>query len=215
MSPLAAAWATLLAVALYGALHSLLASLRAKTLARRTLGPASARWYRLGYNLIGALTLLPVLAIPARQPGLLLYRAAWPWSGLMLAGQALALVIILVGLLQTGLAGFLGLRQLLEGEPEGPPRLRVTGLYRWVRHPLYTAGLALLWLSPLMTTSTLALFIGLSLYLYIGSLFEERRMIREFGQAYREYQRRVPRLLPRPWHRAPEPRQAAPRPPVG
>jgi len=201
MSPLAGALATLLAVALYGALHSLLASLRAKALARRTLGPASDRLYRLVYNLVGALTLLPVLAIPARQPGLLLYRVAWPWSGLLLAGQALAVLIILVGLLQTGLAGFLGLRQLLVGEPEGPPRLQVTGLYRWVRHPLYTAGLAFLWLSPLMTTSTLALFVGLSLYIYIGSLFEERRLIRDFGQAYREYQRRVPRLLPRPGRR--------------
>jgi protein-S-isoprenylcysteine O-methyltransferase Ste14 len=215
LSPLAAALATLLAVALYGALHSLLASLRAKALARRILGPASSRLYRLGYNLVGVLTLLPVLAIPARQPGLLLYRVPWPWSGLMLAGQALALVTTLVGLLQTDLAGFLGLRQLLEGEPEGPPKLVLTGLYRWVRHPLYTAGLAFLWLSPLMTTSTLALFTGLSLYLYIGSLFEERRLVREFGQAYLDYQHRVPRLMPRPWRRAPEPRQAAPRPPVG
>jgi protein-S-isoprenylcysteine O-methyltransferase Ste14 len=53
----------------------------------------------------------------------------------------------------------------------------------------------------MMTTSTLALFFGLTLYIYIGSIFEERRLIAEFGEAYREYQRSVPRLIPRPGRR--------------
>jgi protein-S-isoprenylcysteine O-methyltransferase Ste14 len=75
--------------------------------------------------------------------------------------------------------------------------LVTTGLYRHVRHPLYTAGLAFLWLSPVMTTTLMALYAGLSVYLYVGSLFEERRLQAEFGPAYAEYQKRVPRLFPR------------------
>jgi protein-S-isoprenylcysteine O-methyltransferase Ste14 len=36
-----------------------------------------------------------------------------------------------------------------------------------------------------------------SLYMYIGSFHEERRLIHEFGETYRTYQRQVPRLFPR------------------
>jgi protein-S-isoprenylcysteine O-methyltransferase Ste14 len=162
-----AALLTLLAVAMYGGLQ-LLASRWAKARARRSLGPTADRLYRLAYNVLGGLTLLPVLAFPARFPGLTLYRIAWPWSGLTVAVQALALLTILLGLRQTGLASFLGLRQLLEREGNRPAQLQVTGLYRWVRHPLYTAGLAFLWFSPVMTTSLLALFAGLSVYIYVG-----------------------------------------------
>lgn len=204
MSPATAALLTLLAVALYGALHSLLASRWAKAGARRGLGPSAERFYRLAYNLIGGLTLLPVLALPARFPGVLIYQARWPWTGLMLAIQATALLAILAGVIQTGAASFLGLQQLLQAEPSGPGRLQVTGLYRWVRHPLYTAGLVFLWFSPVMTTSLLALFAGLSIYLYVGSRFEERRLIDEFGDAYRDYRRCVPRLIPQPWRRLPD-----------
>ena len=35
-------------------------------------------------------------------------------------------------------------------------------------------------------------------YFYIGTFFEERRLVRTFGEEYRAYQRRVPRFLPRP-----------------
>jgi protein-S-isoprenylcysteine O-methyltransferase Ste14 len=42
----------------------------------------------------------------------------------------------------------------------------------------------------------LALNIGLSLYLYIGALFEERKLLREFGEAYHNYQQNTPMFLP-------------------
>ncbi|HKZ54515.1 MAG TPA: isoprenylcysteine carboxylmethyltransferase family protein [Anaerolineales bacterium] len=188
---------TLLAVAGYGVLHSVLASRWAKRRARQTLGPAADRFYRLIYNLVGGATLLPVLAVVGLEPGELLYRLPLPWSAIALVGQALAALVIVLGLLQTDLRHFLGLRQMIRGD-EGPPSsLVVTGLYRWVRHPLYSAGLVFLWLTPLMTTSMLAFNFGFTLYILIGSAFEERRLMEEFGQAYADYRRRVPRLIPR------------------
>ncbi len=196
MDSLLAAALTLIAVGLYGALHSLLATHWAKALARQLLGPTADRLYRLLYNLIGGLSFLPVLAVVAWQPGTTLYTIPLPWSAVAVALQALALALILIGLLQTGITGFLGLRQLLQPALEEPAKLEVSGLYRWVRHPLYTAGLIFIWLSPIMTTSSLALTVGLTAYIYIGSIFEERRLVTEFGQAYLDYQRRVPRLLP-------------------
>jgi len=187
---------TLTAVALYGAFHSLLASPPAKAAVQRWWGTPGTRLYRLAYNLIAGLTLLPVLAIPAADPGTTLYRLETPWLAVALAGQMLALVVLAVGLLQTDVWHFLGLRQLVESQPGGSPALLVKGLYRWVRHPLYTAGLLFIWLTPLMTTSLLALNLGLSLYILIGSVFEERRLLAEFGLAYADYQQRVPRLIP-------------------
>jgi len=141
-------------------------------------------------------TLLPVLAVPAAHPGTSLYSLEAPWLLAALAGQMIALLLLAIGLLQTDPWHFLGLRQLVETEPGKPPALLVKGLYRWVRHPLYTAGLVFIWLTPLMTTSLLALNLGLSLYILIGSVFEERRLLAEFGPAYAEYQQRVPRLVP-------------------
>ena len=195
VKPLASASLMLAAVAVYSALHSLLAGLPAKRWARRAFGPSADRFYRLGFNVIGGVTLLPLLAFAAWQPGLTLYRVPPPFSWLFLAGQAAALGVIVLGVMQTDAWHFIGIRQLVEPIGE-PAELTTRGLYRYVRHPLYTAGFVFLWLTPLMTSTLLALYFGLSLYLYIGSLFEERRLILEFGAAYRDYQRRVPRLVP-------------------
>ena len=196
MTPSAAAVVILLATVAYGALHSALASLPAKQAARRLLGSSADRFYRLGFNMVGTITLLPLLAFTVWQPGRSLYAVSPPLVYLFLAGQAAALIVIALGLLQTGPAHFLGLRQLVTTSEE-PPRLSTGGLYRFVRHPLYTAGFVFLWLTPVMTSTLLAQYVGLSLYLYIGSLFEESRLLREFGAPYRAYQKQVPRLVPR------------------
>ena len=47
-----------------------------------------------------------------------------------------------------------------------------------------------------MTVNRVALFGALSIYLYVGTFFEERRLVAEFGDDYGEYQRQVPRLIP-------------------
>jgi protein-S-isoprenylcysteine O-methyltransferase Ste14 len=192
-------WLTFLAVVVYGALHSLMASEWVKGGARRLFGPASDRWYRLVFNLLGGLFFLPILIIVAANPGAVLYRLGTPWIFLTGAIQVLALITLAVGLMQTDALRFLGFRQLREPDQRRPSQLIVDGLYRWVRHPLYTAGLAFIWFTPWMSTSILALNLGLTAYILIGSEFEERRLRLEFGQSYVDYQARVPRLLPRPW----------------
>jgi protein-S-isoprenylcysteine O-methyltransferase Ste14 len=187
----------LLAIAAYGLLHSWLASLQAKALARRSLGPTVDRVYRLAYNIVALVSLLPVLALPAILPDQTLYTIPWPWTLLTLTIQALALLALAVGVLQTGLWSFLGLEQLLSSSQSGASHLVVGGLYRWVRHPLYTAGMIFIWLTPLMTVNVLILNLGLSAYLVIGAFFEERKLLREYGEGYRQYQQRTPMFLPR------------------
>ncbi|NOH03709.1 MAG: isoprenylcysteine carboxylmethyltransferase family protein [Chloroflexi bacterium] len=70
------------------------------------------------------------------------------------------------------------------------------GLYRLVRHPLYTFSLVFIWLTPVMSQNSLALYTGATLYLLIGAYFEERKLLRDFGEAYAEYKRKTPMLIP-------------------
>jgi len=186
----------LLACALYGALHTLLAGRAAKEFARRHLGPAGARYYRLFFNLQAVVTALPVFYLAWRLPDAVLYRIPAPWSLLTLLLQILALVGLWLGVRQTGALQFLGLDALLPASQPETARLVTNGLYRWVRHPLYTCGLLLLWLVPTMTWNLLALAVGLTVYILVGIVFEERKLLREFGPAYADYRRRTPGLIP-------------------
>ncbi len=189
-------WIILLAVGIYGLVHSVLASLPAKELARRWFGPGADRVYRLAYNIFAIASLLPVFALIPILPDRTLYTIPLPWNILTLLGQALAAVLLVVGLLHTGVWSFIGVRQLSGAADPEEDQLVVKGLYRWVRHPLYTAGLLFIWLAPLMSVNLLAMNLGLSLYLVIGAYFEERRLVRIFGPAYAVYQRETPMLIP-------------------
>ena len=187
----------ILAALAWGLLHSLLATWKAKKRLLRPFTPYSHRWYRLFYNLVAGVTLLPVLALLALLPDRPLYTVPLPWSGLFILGQVAASIALAVGLLQTGVWSFLGLRQLAHPSGEAPAELITGGLYRWVRHPLYTAGLALIWLSPVMTLNLLALNLAFTVYIIVGARYEERKLQREFGQAYADYCKRTPMLIPR------------------
>ena len=189
-------WMILFSLLVYGFVHSLLATFGAKARARQWFGPGVERWYRLVYNMIGILTFLPILALTASQPGARLYVIPVPWSYFALAGQLLAVLALGIGFLQTGIWSFLGFEQMLKPGPTPPARLVTGGFYRWVRHPLYTAGLVFIWLTSIMTSSLLALNIGLTLYLVLGAIYEERKLVREFGDAYTHYQKRTPMLIP-------------------
>jgi protein-S-isoprenylcysteine O-methyltransferase Ste14 len=182
----------------YIALHSLLASLPFKAWVRRRCGPGSDRWYRLAFNIIAVVTLLPLLPLLALLPDQVLYIVPAPWAWLLLLGQLGGVVGMYAALRQTDMQHFLGLRQLRNPDPpQAESPLTVRGFYAYVRHPVYTFGLLVLWLTPAMTANLLLVNLFWSLYMYLGSFHEERRLIREFGQTYRDYQRQVPRLFPR------------------
>jgi protein-S-isoprenylcysteine O-methyltransferase Ste14 len=193
----------LIAFALWGIVHSALASLAAKAHARLRVGARTADgWYRLAYNAFSILTFLPVMALVGLLPDTPLYTLPFPALLVTVPLQLLAALALLVALWQVDLGAFLGLRQIarwLRGatEPEQPAVLFTGGAYAWVRHPLYFFGLVVIWLTPVMTANVLAFNAGATLYLYIGALFEERKLVREYGDAYSAYQRRVPMLLPR------------------
>jgi len=156
--------------------------------------------YRLLYNAVAVLTLLPVLWLERRHPGPWLWRwsGGWAWlaDGLGLA----AVATLLVGPTGYDLAEFLGLRQVRGGRatPDDQEPFRISTLHRFVRHPWYAVLLAILWTRD-MRLATLTSTLWITTYLVIGSRLEERKLVERFGERYRRYQERVPGLLPRPW----------------
>jgi protein-S-isoprenylcysteine O-methyltransferase Ste14 len=189
-------WLILLAVLVYGLIHSLLASLRFKNFLYQRYGPEVNHWFRLAYNFIAVVTLLPILILPIILPDNHIYTIPFPWSIFSVLCQLIAMLALVIGLGQTGAASFLGIHQLLHPEDTSPPRFVTGGLYRYVRHPLYTAGLVIIWLFPYLTMNLLALDLGITLYMLVGAHFEEQKLLSEFGEAYADYRRRTPMLVP-------------------
>ncbi len=195
----------LLSLALFGAVHSALASLASKAIVQRGLGPRTADGtYRLIFNFIATLTSLPPFAQALLLPdGPPLWRIPGPLLLVTIPLQLGALAGMAVSLWRVDLPRFLGVRQLLrwlagQPDPRDAPALRTDGVHGWVRHPLYFFSLVVVWLLPVITPNFLALNLGLTLYFWVGSIYEERKLVRDFGEAYRAHQRRVPRLFPWP-----------------
>ena len=184
----------LLAVALWGIIHSLLASNEAKNFFRRTFGGGFMRLYRMLYNLFAVVSFLPILYLMVTLADRMLYEVPAPFNIVMRLGQGTALILLVVAVFQTDVLSFVGLRQILKEEKKGP--LMTNGLYRHVRHPLYTFSLLLLWLSPSMSLNSFIVYLALTIYILIGIIFEERKLLREFGEEYANYRSVTPMLVP-------------------
>jgi protein-S-isoprenylcysteine O-methyltransferase Ste14 len=92
--------------------------------------------------------------------------------------------------------GMAPIRAMLRGTPYRPLPFVVAGPYRWVRHPLYLSVLVLIWTNLDLTTDRLLFNALWTAWIVVGTWLEERDLVRQFGDAYREYQRSVPMLLP-------------------
>jgi protein-S-isoprenylcysteine O-methyltransferase Ste14 len=75
-------------------------------------------------------------------------------------------------------------------------RLTARGAYQWVRHPLYFCALLLIWSCPVLTADRLFFNVLWSAWIFIGACLEERDLVAEFGDEYRQYQDKVPMLIP-------------------
>lgn len=184
-----------LAIALWGIVHSILASPPAKEFFRKAFDAGFMRLYRLGYNIFSVLSFLPILYLMVILPDQPLYSVPMPWSTLMRAGQGFSALLLIAGVLQTDTLSFVGLSQFFTSE-ERPAKLVTSGLYRYMRHPLYTFGLLIIWLTSTVTVNSFTVFLALTIYILVGAYFEERKLLREFGQAYADYKRVTPMLIP-------------------
>ena len=92
-----------------------------------------------------------------------------------------------------------GLRQLhlhMTGREYTPIGFKTPMLYKYVRHPIYLGFLIAFWATPKMTVGHLVFATATTAYILLAIQFEERDLLRFFGDAYKQYRERTPMLLP-------------------
>ena len=183
----------------YFALHSALASLNVKRwLAARHPGFMPA--YRIGFNTIAVLGLLPILWLLYSHPG----PFVWSWSGMsayIANGLALAAVAgFFYTLRDYDGSEFLGLRQWFNQTRtvEDQECFHITAAHRFVRHPWYFFSLLIIWTRDMSAAMLLSAMV-MTAYFIVGSRMEERKLIAYHGERYLRYMGKVAGLVPLPW----------------
>ena len=189
---------------LWCTLHSTLIATPVKDYLRKKLGDWF-RFYRLFFNAVSLATLIPVVyySISIRQTPI------FRWEGHLMIVKywllAMSITLFVAGGRHYSISQFLGIRQIKTGRAN--PALSEydtfdnSGILSAIRHPWYTASIMVIWASD-MTLSTLLINIVISAYLVVGTILEERKLLLEFGQKYREYQKNVSMFIPYKWLKA-------------
>lgn len=191
--------------AAWGGLHSLLISPGWMRMVSARF-PRLCPWYRLGFNALAVLTILPMLLFKDALAGeTLLALDGWlAPPRFLLLGSAVWLFVAGARVYDLGVVG--GLAQLrsacsFAGSPYAE-ELRTTGILGRVRHPWYGGAILLLWTrTGTFDAAELVTSLVLTAYVLIGAHLEERKLVHVHGQAYRAYQRTTPMLFPLPWRR--------------
>ena len=197
----------LTAMFIYSLIHSVLAGNKVKQSIRSKIGfRAYEGLYRFSYNILATISFVPILLLITLSDSKTVWQFTSSWNTPLSIIRAIGLIGFCIALLQTDLARFAGLSQVLaylrnRPLPLPPEKLRTTGLYSRSRHPLYIFSVLILWTTPVMTNTYFAFCISVTIYFIIGSHYEELRMLNTFGEAYARYQTQVPWLFALPCRR--------------
>jgi methanethiol S-methyltransferase len=183
----------------YCFLHSFMISPWFTSIMQRLLKEYYA-FYRLFFVLVSTLLFFPLIQYTIRfdheiiitySTGANIVRIFFMTCGMI--------VFVKAFLIDYDVLHFVGIRQAMkfnkiEKEPSHA-ELKKSGLLGIVRHPMYTAVVIVLWCHS-FTIADLIVNAVLTIYIVIGTLLEERKLMLEFGDSYSRYKKEVPMLIP-------------------
>ncbi len=196
----------------FNALLSLLFFIQHSLMVRRPVRARLARVIPVRYDgafyaITSGCVLILVAILYQRVPVPPLYILHDPWVLIVNIVRLLAVVTIawtIFALRTFDPFGLRPIRQYLRNDPAAvsiaePFRAKaflVRGPFRWVRHPLYSAIIILLWAKPQMSVSRFELAALWTAWMLLATFLEERDLIADFGETYRQYCNRVPMFVP-------------------
>ncbi len=183
----------------YCLLHSFLVSTSFTNLLTRLLKKYYA-FYRIFFVSFSLALLIPLIRYTDQFDNNIIMIYSPPWN--------IVRYILLLGSLSVFFwafffdydsLSFFGIRQILnfgkEKKINPSEDLKKSGLLGVVRHPMYFALIIALWCST-FTVANVIVNIILTIYVIMGTIIEEKKLILEFGDAYVRYQQEVPMLIP-------------------
>jgi len=155
-------------------------------------------YYGVFYTIVSGIVLTTLMVL-WQSSRISLYElqglSRWLVRGLFFLAMA-GSVWVVYTLQSSELFGLASIKAQLSGRQVRSPEFIVRGPYLWVRHPLYFFVILMIWSYPDLTLDRLLFNILWTMWICVGTLFEERDLLADFGEVYRDYQGRVPRLIP-------------------
>ena len=167
------------------------------------LYPATQKWLKsyvhpqlLGcvHCLVTCLSLLMMFPLWSASEGGLWELHGWN-ALLMSAGFYASWIALLYSLWLSGMGyqtGLLPWWYWVRGVKSPRREMNLSGAFRFMRHPVYLSFLGLIWFTPHMSWDHVILTGVWTVYIYVGSVMKDRRLLHYVGQPYREYAQRVP-----------------------
>jgi protein-S-isoprenylcysteine O-methyltransferase Ste14 len=187
---------------LFGFIHTYLGTLKFKRKVAEKIGDYIA-FYRLAYNIFALLSFY-LIYILSPKPDIIIYDLNYPWDILNFVFQALSLIGFVWAGLPTDLPEFLGISQIRrwlkgnyrEKDIDETSVLKTNGPYKLCRHPIYLFSILFLGFRSTMSLFYFVFFICIIVYFYVGSYYEEKRLLEKFGEEYLNYKKITPRIIP-------------------
>ncbi len=172
--------------------HSVFARLAPKRFMERLVTPELERSI---YTWIASVLFIAVCTAWRPVPGTL-YRLDPPWRYAAYAVQILGIILTLRASRALGVLELAGVRRA-QPTPLKTTELKTTGLYGFVRHPLYFAWTLFVFGAPDMTATRFVFACISTFYLALAVPWEERALIVTFGEDYERYRKSVRwRMIP-------------------